>query len=363
MLQRGADQGSGPRALRRHGVDARIRLGIFATDRLARLHDGAGKIALEREVYAHKMPGAFRGGVIEEALAVDELDGGGAGADDLACLLDEQVRDPSDVQLLVGELRLQRDDFREAHAVLPHVLLAALPLHELADLAAYASHAFEQLGIGLMNLAAEEFHDADCLRANLDREGERAVQVGVRRFGRAAKARLLRDVANPCGLAFRPGAPDQAAGLSQGRRSLLRGLEERIDAGRCDAPGLGAAHHLAALIVLEARAAGPSKGLADHADDLRHRLGDAVRLPQQARDGVLDREAQIHSHAPGDILRGAAIPAEGALPVENRPAGNADVVRLAARAEAAQHQIQERLARLEDRPMLVPGLIQNLGAG
>src|SRR5258706_532036 len=54
-----------------------------------------------------------------------------------------------------------------------------------------------------------------------------------------------------------------------------------------------------------------------------------------------------------DVLRHAAVPAEDALAVEDRPTADADVACLAAGDASPQHEIVERPARRKDRLMLV----------
>src|SRR5260221_14489389 len=67
------------------------------------------------------------------------------------------------------------------------------------------------------------------------------------------------------------------------------------------------------------------------------------------------------AHALGDVARDAAVAAERAVLIEHRHAGDADVARLVAGVDAPQHHVVERLARLENGFVLLPGLADDLG--
>ena len=62
-------------------------------------------------------------------------------------------------------------------------LLRLLAFHELAELAADGGQHLEQVRVGLLDLAAEDLHDAQDVAADHDREGEarRAAPRGPRR--------------------------------------------------------------------------------------------------------------------------------------------------------------------------------------
>src|SRR5689334_21862557 len=77
--------------------------------------------------------------------------------------------------------------------------------------------------------------------------------------------------------------------------------------------------------------------------------------------GALDR--LLGGHPRGDVARHALVAAEGAEPVEDRLAGDLHVADLAIGARAPQQEVAKRLARLEDRAVVIPALVDDVGAG
>ena len=89
-------------------------------------------------------------------------------------------------------------------------------------------------------------------------------------------------------------------------------------------------------------------------------VGGQPREAPEARFAFPQRELGSDTHR--DVLRHAVIAGERAARVEDRTAVHAHVGHVAVRRPAAQQQVVERLARVEQFAVLVPGLPDDLGA-
>src|ERR1700692_3112018 len=89
-------------------------------------------------------------------------------------------------------------------------------LDELPDLAADGVHHLQNLGIGIADVAAEEFNHAHYGALERDREGEGRAEALLRGRFCPPELRIERHVGNPCRCAARPyslGEPHAEAAL------------------------------------------------------------------------------------------------------------------------------------------------------
>ena len=140
--------------------------------------------------------------------------------------------------LEVDRVRHRVHDRGEQVTLLEDGLLGLLPLHELADLAADGGQHPEQLLVGLLDLAAEDLHDAQDVAADRDREPERPVQPDAGRGRRPREIPVRDDVRDPGRLAAGPDASRQADAPANGCPSAQG--HELFHAGRRRMPDLAA---------------------------------------------------------------------------------------------------------------------------
>src|SRR5262245_11720533 len=88
--------------------------------------------------------------------------------------------------------------------------LCAFALDELTDLVTGGRHHFEQLLVGMANLAAKEFEDAQYLTGEDNRKTKGASQTFFYGHGRPGKVRILGHIGNPGRLLGGPDPPGQA---------------------------------------------------------------------------------------------------------------------------------------------------------
>src|SRR5207237_9802138 len=172
------------------------------------------------------------------------------------------------------------DDPLAERVALAHRLLRPPALHELADLAADRLGHLQELGVGLLDLAAEELDDAEHLAGEPDREAEGAVQSLPVCRGRARKVGVLRDVADPGGFAGGPDAPRES--LPPRQRDAPRHRLELGHASRGAVPDLDAAERLPRPVDRPDRARLPSERLGDGLEEAWSRVAERRRLGPDA---------------------------------------------------------------------------------
>ncbi len=169
------------------------------------------------------------------------------------------------------------------------LVLRAIALDELADLAADRGEQLEQVLVGLAYLAAEELEHSEHDAAELDRESERPVQAFARGDGGAREVRVADDVLDPGGLAAAPHAPRQPDGALE-RRGAAHGVELGHGDGR-RMPGVEAADRGARAVHGPDRPVIEAQRLAERLQDARGRLGERRGLGERAGRLVLDVQA------------------------------------------------------------------------
>jgi len=169
--------------------------------------------------------------------------------------------------------------------------LGALPLDDLADLAADVRHHRQQRPVGRPQLAAEEFEDGDRLAPHHDRERHGRVQPRAPGERRAREGLVGREVFDPEGLA----APPHAAGqprVAAPERPPPRRAHELAPVPAVRAPGLDEAQRRRLAVARPHEPHLPTQRLAHGAQDARHGLLEIPRLGERARHLVLRRQAR-----------------------------------------------------------------------
>src|SRR5437868_8718587 len=136
--------------------------------------------------------------------------------------------------------------------------LGALPLQELADLAADHARSFEQALVGLAQLGAREGEHADRAPFGNGGKAESAADSGAFRERTLANPRIDLSVRAPQRLARCEHFADQAFVRLESQRA--RSLDELLEAALGHAPCVLEAQHIA-FVQLEVASAGPVLGL------------------------------------------------------------------------------------------------------
>src|SRR6185503_15458749 len=228
-------------------------------------------------------------------------------------------------------------------------------LQELADLAADHGDRLQQALLGLARLAARKIQHADRAAARDDREDERGMDADLARadLGRALRrARIADHVGRPDGPAGLPGETGQA---DPGAIDDIAGKDEKsLDRRLGHAPALGEPQHVRLLVDAEVPAAIPVFGLAHGAEHRLQARGDAVGVRQDAGHRMLELAQLLGTPALGDVGRDAVVAPEGARRVEDGLAAHPDPHLAPGGVIAAQLEVAERLARLEQRAVRRP---------
>ena len=194
-------------------------------------------------------------------------------------------------------------------------LLGGLSFDELADLASDRRHHVQEPLIRLGTVREEELHDAQPAIPDLDRERESAPESHARRGFESWEIPVRLKLRDPCGRTALPD-PSRKAHAALQAHAAAQGVEalER-DAARL--PGLGATDEVSVPFHAPERREDTAEALPQGAQDPGHRLGQRMRVRQDAGDGVHRREPALrHSslHRVLERLRGA-----GALKAELFP--------------------------------------------
>src|SRR5439155_460725 len=208
-------------------------------------------------------------------------------------------------------------------------VLRALPLDELADLAAESRHHVEKILIGWLYLAAQELDDSQDLAGQQYGKPEGSVQPLASGDGRAAEVRVVNDVGNAHGSTTGPDAPRQPDASAE-RAGERRGRELRDGHGFL-VPYLDAAQDFLLSIDAPQRAEIPIQKLAHGPKDVWHSLLEGRSLGQRLGDDVLRQEPLVRlrqlRRAPRDqtlqaALRGLerlfGVPAHGHLVLQSQ---------------------------------------------
>ena len=208
-------------------------------------------------------------------------------------------------------------------------VLRALPLDELADLAAESRHHVEKILIGWLYLAAQELDDSQDLAGQQYGKPEGGVQPLASGDGRASEVRVVNNVGNAYGSATGPDAPRQPDASAE-RAGERRGRELRDGHGFL-VPYLDAAQDFLLSIDAPQRAEIPIQKLAHGPKDVWHSLLEGRSLGQRLGDDVLRQEPLVRlrqlRRAPRDqtlqaALRGLerlfGVPAHGHLVLQSQ---------------------------------------------
>ena len=171
------------------------------------------------------------------------------------------------------------------------VVLVVHPFHELANLAAHRREEIQLLRIGLADLAAEELDHAEKLAREEHGEADRAAQLRLGRALHAHEARVRRDVGKPQRRAALPHRAGQPATRRKYRLTARRAEWRRLHVRHV--PDRSAPQRPRFTIDDPERAPFPSGRLPDDAEEVRRRAVERGGLGQDARDGILHREALV----------------------------------------------------------------------
>ena len=239
---------------------------------------------------------------------------------------------------LPEEVRRQVGQAAEALLALAQHLLGLLALQELAEQAADRLRRLHQALVGLAGAVAGEREQADGAALRDRGEGEGGERAGrlERRLGEHR-------------LAVLPG--------------VARAAEELLGGGLAREPAFLQRDLAARRIDPEAAAVVPALDVADGAQAGLQALGDAVRLGERARHGMLQPQELLAALLRRDVAADAAVALEHALGVEQRLAAQREPHAAAVAQRALDLEVAERLVALQAAPVVLPVVVGRVEAG
>ena len=185
-----------------------------------------------------------------------------------------------------------------------HLVFGFLALDELPDLAADRLCHLQQRRIRLVVVRPEEFHDADGLVIDQNRECVCALPSQLDQTGLAAERRIVVQMGEPGRRLFDPGAAQEAAGSGPGHLDphfTVRRVEFRLGC----APVIRTRETTPFFIRRPSGPIGPSHRLAHGLYDSGHGLADRDGFREQARHRMLHGVARRRLLSFGDVTADA----------------------------------------------------------
>src|SRR6266542_157803 len=242
---------------------------------------------------------------------------------------------------------------------LENSLLGPLAFHELADLAADHRERHEEIGVRLLDLAAEEIEGAQDPLPEEDRKTKASADPLPVGTARSREVVVFRHVGDPGGAAGRP-HPARKPDPRRKERLATHPFElDGIGTGRM--PHVDASNDLGLLVDPPQCPDRPPQVLANRLEDHRDGLGEGRGFGQSPSHTGPGSDESLRSHPVGDVHRHADEAIMGVVSVSVDITDRVRTERLIAARTGVTRALAEASSLTEAVPMILQAVCENLG--